>query len=155
MGHGLIAWIIIGLIAGWLTGKLMKGSGFGFFMDMIVGLVGALIGGFLASHLGLGGVGEHGLIISIIIATVGAVILTWIVRLISGNRKRQPLIRGRYQAGNFLNIPLRTHRRGLSSSPCVRSSRKLRVYGLSMRDLHPTASDRGWPESSNLKEHVR
>ncbi len=86
MGHGLIAWIIIGLIAGWLTGKLMKGSGFGFFMDMIVGLVGALIGGFLASHLGLGGVGEHGLIISIIIATVGAVILTWIVRLISGNR---------------------------------------------------------------------
>ena len=86
MGHGLIAWIIIGLIAGWLTGKLMKGSGFGFFMDMIVGLVGALIGGFLASHLGFGGVGEHGLIISIIIATVGAVILTWIVRLISGNR---------------------------------------------------------------------
>jgi uncharacterized membrane protein YeaQ/YmgE (transglycosylase-associated protein family) len=86
MGHGLIAWIIIGLIAGWLTGKLMKGSGFGFFMDMIVGLVGALIGGFLASHLGFGGVGEHGLIVGIIIATIGAVILTLIVRLISGNR---------------------------------------------------------------------
>jgi uncharacterized membrane protein YeaQ/YmgE (transglycosylase-associated protein family) len=86
MGHGLIAWIIIGLIAGWLTGKLMKGSGFGFFMDMIVGLVGALIGGFLASHMGIGGVGDHGLIVSIIIATVGAVILTLIVRLISGNR---------------------------------------------------------------------
>jgi uncharacterized membrane protein YeaQ/YmgE (transglycosylase-associated protein family) len=86
MGHGLIAWIIIGLIAGWLTGKLMKGSGFGFFMDMIVGLVGALLGGFLASHLGLGGVGQHGLTVSIIIATIGAVILTLIVRLISGNR---------------------------------------------------------------------
>jgi uncharacterized membrane protein YeaQ/YmgE (transglycosylase-associated protein family) len=86
MGHGIIAWIIIGLLAGWLTGKLMKGSGFGFFMDMIVGLVGALIGGFLASHLGIGGVGDHGLIVSILIATVGAVILTWIVRLISGNR---------------------------------------------------------------------
>jgi len=43
MGHGIIAWIIIGVIAGWLTGKLMKGSGFGFFMDMIVGLVGALV----------------------------------------------------------------------------------------------------------------
>jgi uncharacterized membrane protein YeaQ/YmgE (transglycosylase-associated protein family) len=86
MGHGILAWIIIGLLAGWLTGKLMKGSGFGFFMDMIVGLVGALIGGFLASHLGLGGVGDHGLIVSILIATVGAVILTWIVRLISGNR---------------------------------------------------------------------
>ncbi len=86
MGHGLIAWIIIGLIAGWLTGKLMKGSGFGFFMDMVVGLVGALLGGFLASHMGIGGVGQHGLIVSIIIATVGAVILTLIVRLISGNR---------------------------------------------------------------------
>jgi uncharacterized membrane protein YeaQ/YmgE (transglycosylase-associated protein family) len=87
MGHGLIAWIIIGLIAGWLTGKLMKGSGFGFLMDMVVGLIGALIGGFISSHLGLGGVGQHGLIMSIVIAVIGAVILTLIVRLISGNRK--------------------------------------------------------------------
>jgi len=84
MGHGIIAWIIIGLIAGWLTGKIMKGSGYGFFMDMIVGLVGALVGGFLSSEICLGGVGEHGLIVSIAIAVVGAVILTWIVRLISG-----------------------------------------------------------------------
>jgi uncharacterized membrane protein YeaQ/YmgE (transglycosylase-associated protein family) len=86
MGHGLLAWIIIGVIAGWLTGKLMKGSGFGFLMDMVVGLVGALIGGFLSSHLGFGGVGQHGLIVSILIAVVGAVLLTWIVRMISGNR---------------------------------------------------------------------
>ncbi len=88
MGHGIIAWIIIGVIAGWLTGKIMKGSGFGFLMDMVVGLAGALIGGFLSAHLGLGGVGEHGLIISICIAVIGAVILTWIVRLISGNRNK-------------------------------------------------------------------
>ncbi|MBS1806454.1 MAG: GlsB/YeaQ/YmgE family stress response membrane protein [Acidobacteria bacterium] len=87
MGHGLIAWIIIGVIAGWLTGKLMKGSGFGFFMDMIVGLVGALVGGFLSSRLGMGGVGEHGLIISIVIAVIGAVILTVLLRLITGNRQ--------------------------------------------------------------------
>jgi uncharacterized membrane protein YeaQ/YmgE (transglycosylase-associated protein family) len=86
MGHGLIAWIVIGVLAGWLTGKLMKGSGFGFLMDMVVGLVGALIGGFLSSHLGFGGVGEHGLIISIVIAVIGAVILTWLLRLITGNR---------------------------------------------------------------------
>jgi len=86
MGHGIIAWIVIGVLAGWITGKIMKGSGFGFFMDMIVGLAGACIGGFLSSHLGLGGVGEHGLIVSIVIAVCGAVILTWIVRLISGNR---------------------------------------------------------------------
>jgi uncharacterized membrane protein YeaQ/YmgE (transglycosylase-associated protein family) len=86
MGHSLIAWIIIGVVAGWITGKLMKGDGFGFFVDMIVGLVGALIGGFLASHLGFGGVGDHGLIISIVIAVIGAVLLTLVVRLVSGNR---------------------------------------------------------------------
>lgn len=86
MGHGILAWIIIGVIAGWITGKLMKGSGFGFLMDMVVGLVGALIGGFLSTHLGLGGVGQHGMIMSIVIAVVGAVILTWIVRLLTGRR---------------------------------------------------------------------
>jgi uncharacterized membrane protein YeaQ/YmgE (transglycosylase-associated protein family) len=86
MGHGILAWIIIGLIAGWLTGKIMKGSGYGFFMDMIVGLVGALIGGFLSSHLGFGGVGQHGLIVSILIAVAGAVILTAIVRAIASKR---------------------------------------------------------------------
>lgn len=86
MGHGIIAWIIIGVIAGWITGKLMKGSGFGALMDMVVGLVGAMIGGFLSSHLGFGGVGEHGLLISIVIAVLGAVILTLLLRLITGNR---------------------------------------------------------------------
>jgi uncharacterized membrane protein YeaQ/YmgE (transglycosylase-associated protein family) len=86
MGHGIIAWIIIGVVAGWLTGKLMKGSGFGVFVDMIVGLIGALIGGFISSRLGFGGVGDHGLIVSILIAVVGAVILTLILRLITGNR---------------------------------------------------------------------
>jgi len=86
MGHSWIAWIIIGVIAGWLTGKLMKGAGFGFIMDMVVGLVGALVGGFISSHLGFGGIGEHGLIVSIIIAVIGAVILTVILRLITGNR---------------------------------------------------------------------
>ena len=86
MGHGLIAWIIIGVLAGWITGKLMKGSGYGFIMDMVVGLIGALIGGFISSHMGFGGVSEHGLIISIIIAVIGAVILTALLRLVTGNR---------------------------------------------------------------------
>lgn len=86
MGHGVIAWIIIGVIAGWITGKLMKGSGFGFIMDMVVGLIGALVGGFLSSHLGFGSVGEHGMTMSIVIAVIGAVVLTLLLRLISGNR---------------------------------------------------------------------
>lgn len=83
---GWIAWIIIGVIAGWITGKLMKGSGYGFFMDMVVGLVGALIGGFIASRLGFGGVNQHGMFVGIIIAVIGAVLLTFILRLITGNR---------------------------------------------------------------------
>jgi uncharacterized membrane protein YeaQ/YmgE (transglycosylase-associated protein family) len=73
-------------LAGWLTGKLMKGSGYGFFMDMIVGLAGALVGGFIASNIGLGGTGDHGMIVSIIIATIGAVILTWLLRLVTQRR---------------------------------------------------------------------
>ena len=88
MGHGIFAWIIIGIIAGWLTGKIMKGSGFGMIMDMVVGLVGALIGGFLSSHLGFGGVGDHGLIMSILIAVIGAVLLTFLIRLVTGGRER-------------------------------------------------------------------
>jgi uncharacterized membrane protein YeaQ/YmgE (transglycosylase-associated protein family) len=88
-GHGILAWIVIGVIAGWITGKLMKGSGFGFFMDMIVGLIGAVIGGFCATHLGIAGPGQQGLMISILIAVVGAVLLTLILRLVSGGRIRE------------------------------------------------------------------
>jgi uncharacterized membrane protein YeaQ/YmgE (transglycosylase-associated protein family) len=88
-GHGIIAWVIIGVIAGWITGKLMKGSGFGFLMDMIVGLIGAVVGGFLATHLGIAGPGQQGLLMSIIIAVIGAVILTVLLRLVTGGRVRE------------------------------------------------------------------
>ena len=86
MGHNIIGWIIIGIIAGWLTGKIMKGSGYGAILDMVLGLIGALIGGFLFTKLGYGGPNQHGLIISIIISTIGAIILTLLVRLLTGNR---------------------------------------------------------------------
>ena len=97
MGHGFIAWIIIGVIAGWITGKLMKGSGYGFFMDMIVGLVGALVGGFISNSLGFGGTGQHGLIISIVIAVIGAVILTALLRLVTGNALQPVANRDHYK----------------------------------------------------------
>ena len=78
--HGLIAWLIIGALAGWLAGLLVKGGGFGIFGDIVVGIVGAFIGGWLAGVLGisLGG----GWIGSIITAVIGAVILLFILRLI-------------------------------------------------------------------------
>ncbi|MCX4164846.1 MULTISPECIES: GlsB/YeaQ/YmgE family stress response membrane protein [Paraburkholderia] len=79
MEHGIIAWLIIGAIAGWLAGVLVKGGGFGLIVDIIVGIVGAFIGGWLAGVLGitLGG----GWIGSIITAVIGAVILLFIIRL--------------------------------------------------------------------------
>ena len=80
MVHGLIAWLIIGAIAGWLAGTLMKGGGFGLLGDIIVGILGAIVGGWLFGFLGIGIGG--GLIGSIITATIGAVILIAILRAI-------------------------------------------------------------------------
>ncbi|MBB5445785.1 putative membrane protein YeaQ/YmgE (transglycosylase-associated protein family) [Paraburkholderia sp. Clong3] len=80
MEHGIIAWIIIGAIAGWLAGVLVRGGGFGLIVDIIVGIIGAFIGGWLAGvlHISLGG----GWIGSIITALIGAVILLFIIRLV-------------------------------------------------------------------------
>jgi uncharacterized membrane protein YeaQ/YmgE (transglycosylase-associated protein family) len=75
-----IWFIVIGLVAGWLAGQLMKGGGFGVIGDIIVGVVGALIGGFLFSSLGLSAGG--GLLGSLIVATIGAILLIFILRLI-------------------------------------------------------------------------
>ncbi|MCA8274666.1 GlsB/YeaQ/YmgE family stress response membrane protein [Burkholderia sp. AU30280] len=76
--HGLIVWLIIGAIAGWLAGVLVKGGGFGLLIDIVVGIVGAVIGGWLA---GLLGIGFSGILGSIIIAVIGAVILLFVIRL--------------------------------------------------------------------------
>lgn len=81
---GIISWIIVGLIAGWLTGKVMGGPGQGILMDIIVGLVGALAGGFLMGLLGFKP--EGGLIYTIFVAFVGAVILTWIYRKVTAGK---------------------------------------------------------------------
>jgi uncharacterized membrane protein YeaQ/YmgE (transglycosylase-associated protein family) len=81
---GILWWIIVGLIAGWATGKIMKGSGYGAIMDIVVGIVGAIIGGEIMSHLGMAGGG--GMLYTIIVAIIGAVILTWLIRLIFGRK---------------------------------------------------------------------
>jgi uncharacterized membrane protein YeaQ/YmgE (transglycosylase-associated protein family) len=72
--------ILIGLVAGWLAGVLVKGGGFGLIGDIVVGVVGAVLGGFLFRFLGVSAGG--GLIGSILVATVGAVVLIFIIRLI-------------------------------------------------------------------------
>ena len=81
---GLIAWLVVGLIAGWLAGQFMRGGGYGLIGDIIVGIIGAFIGGFIFSLLLPGS--SAGLIGSIIVAFIGACILIAILRAVSGSR---------------------------------------------------------------------
>lgn len=75
-----IVWfLLIGLAAGWLAGQLVKGSGFGVLGDMVLGILGAIAGGYLFRQLGITAGGLAG---SLVMATVGAVVLLVIVRLI-------------------------------------------------------------------------
>jgi len=75
----IIWFILIGIAAGWLAGKIMSGGGFGVVGDLVVGVIGALIGGFLFSLLGIT---AGGLLGSLVMATLGAVILIWLVRVL-------------------------------------------------------------------------
>ena len=76
---GFIAYLVVGGIAGWLAGVIMKGAGHGLLMNIVIGIIGGLIGGSLFDLLGMG---ASGMIGSIITATIGAVILLWIVNKI-------------------------------------------------------------------------
>ena len=80
MYPSLLGWIVIGIVAGWLTGKLMRGAGYGILMDLILGLVGAVLGGWV---FGLLGIPAYGLVGSLASATVGAVILVAVARSFS------------------------------------------------------------------------
>ncbi|HWZ60027.1 MAG TPA: GlsB/YeaQ/YmgE family stress response membrane protein [Gemmatimonadaceae bacterium] len=81
----IVWWIIVGLIAGWATGKLMKGTGYGALMDIVIGIVGAVIGGFIMQNV-FGASSSGGLIYTILVAILGAVILVWLIRLVTGRR---------------------------------------------------------------------
>jgi uncharacterized membrane protein YeaQ/YmgE (transglycosylase-associated protein family) len=81
ISNTVIYWGIVGLIAGWLTGKLTRGRGFGCIADVLIGLVGAFIGGWLFTKLGIN---FYGIIGSIAAATVGAVLLVSVARLLAG-----------------------------------------------------------------------
>jgi uncharacterized membrane protein YeaQ/YmgE (transglycosylase-associated protein family) len=76
----LIIWLVIGAIAGWLAGQIMKGGGFGLVGDIVVGIIGSVVAGWLLPRVGLylGG----GFIAEIINAVIGAVILLFVVRLV-------------------------------------------------------------------------
>ncbi|QGM81186.1 GlsB/YeaQ/YmgE family stress response membrane protein [Otariodibacter oris] len=80
---GLIAWLFIGGIAGWLAGKIYKGFGFGLIGNIIIGIIGSVFGGFVLSLVGFQSTGMIG---SIITAVIGAILLLYIVGLFTRNK---------------------------------------------------------------------
>ena len=76
--------IIIGIAAGYVAGKIMRGGGFGLIVNLVVGIIGGVLGGWLFSLLGIYSTG--GIIGSLVVATIGAIVLLWIVSLFSGRR---------------------------------------------------------------------
>jgi uncharacterized membrane protein YeaQ/YmgE (transglycosylase-associated protein family) len=77
---GFLVWILVGLIAGWLAGQVMKGGGYGVLVDIILGILGGVVGGWVFGLLGIWPGG--GIIGAIIVAFVGAVILVGITRFL-------------------------------------------------------------------------
>ena len=82
--RGLLWWILLGLVAGWLAGKIARGRGFGCIGDILLGLIGSVIGGWIFSQLGI--VHTNTFLFSLAAATVGAVVLVSIAHLFFGGR---------------------------------------------------------------------
>jgi len=81
----LISWIVVGLLAGWLAGQVMKGGGYGLVGDIIIGVIGALVGGWLATNvLHIAGTPNGINIGSIVVAFFGAIVVIWVLRLARG-----------------------------------------------------------------------
>lgn len=79
----VLAWIVLGLIAGFIASKLVSGTGQGFFMNIVLGIVGAVIGGYLFTALGATGITGFNLY-SMFVAVIGAAFLLWIYNAVSG-----------------------------------------------------------------------
>ncbi len=84
---GLLMWLIVGLVAGFLASRVMQGGGYGLLGDIVVGIIGAFLGGWVSGLLGIGG--SYGLIGSIVIAFIGACILIAILHAVSGGSRRR------------------------------------------------------------------
>jgi uncharacterized membrane protein YeaQ/YmgE (transglycosylase-associated protein family) len=74
----MLWFLVIGIVAGWLAGNIMKGGGFGLVGDLVVGVIGSFIGGYLFSFFGFSAYGTIG---EIIMATIGAIVLLFVIRL--------------------------------------------------------------------------
>ncbi len=85
---GIFAWIVVGLIAGWLAGQVMRGGGYGLVGDIVLGIVGGLVGGYLAGALlGVPDAVNGINVVSIVVAFVGAMLLIWLSRMFLHTRR--------------------------------------------------------------------
>jgi len=84
--HGFVSWLLLGLIAGWLAGKLARGRGYGCITDIILGLIGSYLGGWIFVKLGIFG---GGFLYSLAAATLGAVVLVSIAHLFSSGLEQR------------------------------------------------------------------
>ena len=82
----IISWIILGLIAGFVGGKIVNSEGQGFWLDIVLGIVGAIVGGFLFSVFGATGITGFN-IYSLIVAIIGSVVVLWLYHLMVGRRR--------------------------------------------------------------------
>ena len=80
---GILSWIVVGLIAGWLAGQVMSGGGYGLLGDIVIGIIGGLVGGYLAGALfGVADAVNGFNLTSILVAFIGAMLLIWLSRLL-------------------------------------------------------------------------
>ncbi|MEG0796510.1 MAG: GlsB/YeaQ/YmgE family stress response membrane protein [Odoribacter sp.] len=79
-----ILFVMIGMLAGYVAGKIMRGGGFGLVANIVIGMIGSILGGWLFSLVGLQSTG--GFISSLLVATIGAIVLLWIVSLFQRNK---------------------------------------------------------------------
>ena len=80
----LISWITVGLVVGWLSGRALKGYGYGPLMDIGMGIFGAVAGGFLMQSFGV--TGHKGTIITVLVAIIGAALVTLVAGFVNGRR---------------------------------------------------------------------
>jgi uncharacterized membrane protein YeaQ/YmgE (transglycosylase-associated protein family) len=79
----MIWFLIVGIVSGWLAGVVSRGGGFGLWGDLVTGIVGAYVGGFLFNMMGIS---AYGMIGSIVVSTIGAVVFLWVLRLFTRNK---------------------------------------------------------------------
>ena len=84
--RSVVSWIFLGLVAGWLAGKIARGRGYGCLTDILLGLIGSVLGGWIFSKLEIGA-GHSGWLYSLAAATVGAVVLVVVVHLFTGSKE--------------------------------------------------------------------